>query len=50
MAAEPGSDMPSASATMAIVDAVPITVQWPVLRTMQPSISCNSSGEIWFIR
>ena len=46
IAAEPGSDMPSASATMAMVDAVPITVQCPALRTMQPSISCNCSGEI----
>ena len=50
MAADPGSDMPSASATMAIVDAVPMTVQWPALRTMQPSISCNSSGETWPMR
>src|SRR4029078_11174884 len=29
MAAEPGSDMPSTSASEFIVDAVPIVLQWP---------------------
>ena len=37
--AQPGSVMPSASARLVMVDAVPITVQWPALRAMQPSIS-----------
>ena len=32
MAAQPGSAMPSASAMLAIVLAVPITMQWPALR------------------
>ncbi len=29
MAAQPGSDMPSASASEFIVEAVPIVLQWP---------------------
>ena len=44
MAAPPGSIMPRASAIDAIVDAVPITVQWPALREMQPSTSAHCSS------
>ena len=44
MLAQPGSVMPSASARLVMVDAVPITVQWPALRAMQPSISHHSSS------
>ena len=46
MAALPGSVMPSASAIEAIVDAVPITMQWPAERDMQDSASQNSSSVI----
>jgi hypothetical protein len=35
--AEPGSCMPSDSATQAIVDAVPMVMQWPLERDMHPS-------------
>ena len=44
MAAQPGSVMPRASATEAMVLAVPMTVQWPALRAMPPSISHHSSS------
>src|ERR1041384_1234026 len=47
MAALPGNVMPSASAIEAIVEAVPITMQWPDERDMQDSASQNSSSEIW---
>src|SRR5450759_1464106 len=45
-AAEPGSCMPSASATMAIVDAVPIVMQCPLLRDMHDSARTHSSAVI----
>ncbi len=43
---DPVSVMPSASARLVIVVAVPITVQWPALRDRQPSISAISSSVI----
>ena len=36
--------MPIASARLVMVEAVPITVQWPALRAMHPSISHHSSS------
>ena len=42
-AALPGSPMPSASTIEAIVEAVPIVMQWPCERCMQLSASKNSS-------
>src|SRR6185436_12356730 len=42
-AALPGSPRPSASTMEAIVDAVPIVMQWPWERSMQLSASWNSS-------
>ncbi len=42
-AALPGRPTPSASTIEAIVDAVPITMQWPCERCMQLSASWNSS-------
>ena len=42
--AQPGRVMPSASAWLVMVEAVPITVQWPALRAMHPSISHHSSS------
>jgi hypothetical protein len=36
--------MPIASATDAIVEAVPMTVQWPLLREIQPSTSESCSS------
>ena len=44
MAAPPDSIMPRASAIDAIVEAVPMTVQWPALREMQPSTSAHCSS------
>ena len=44
MSAAPGKVIPRASARLAIVDAVPITVQCPALRETQLSISQNSSS------
>ena len=41
--ADPGSCIPSASAMQAIVDAVPMVMQWPLLRDMQPSATPQSS-------
>ena len=38
--------MPSDSAIDAIVDAVPMTVQWPALREMHPSTSAHCSSPI----
>jgi hypothetical protein len=38
--------MPSASAIQAIVDAVPIVMQWPRLRDMHPSASARSAAVI----
>ena len=46
MAAFPGKVMPSASTIEAIVDAVPITMQWPAERDMQLSASHSSSSLI----
>ena len=50
MAAHPGNVMPMASATQAMVEAVPITAQCPVLRAMPPSISHHSSSVSWPVR
>jgi len=44
IAALPGRVMPSASTTDAIVDAVPITMQWPLERDMHDSASQSSSS------
>ena len=44
MAALPGSVIPSDSAIEAMVDAVPITMQWPLEREMQSSISHHSAS------
>jgi hypothetical protein len=46
IAALPGSVMPSASAIEAMVEAVPITMQWPDERDMQDSASHSSSSDI----
>ena len=46
MAAPPGIIMPRASAIDAMVEAVPITVQCPALRDMQPSTSAHCSSPI----
>ena len=37
--------MPSASMRQAIVDAVPIVLQWPLLRIVADSESRNASGD-----
>jgi hypothetical protein len=44
MAALPGKVMPRVSAIEAMVDAVPITMQWPLERDMQDSASQSSSS------
>jgi len=44
IAALPGMPTPSASIIDAIVDAVPIVMQWPCERCMQDSASWNSSS------
>jgi hypothetical protein len=44
MAALPGSVMPRASAIEAIVEAVPMTMQWPDERDMHDSASHSSSS------
>src|SRR4051812_1416969 len=46
MAALPGSETPSASTMLAIVDAVPIVMQCPFERCMQDSAAVNSSCDI----
>src|SRR5919199_1624467 len=46
IAAEPGRAIPSASAMAAIVDAVPITVQWPSERLIPSSSSRMASSSI----
>ena len=46
MFAQPGSVSPSASASEVIVEAVPITMQWPAERDIQLSISTNCSSVI----
>ena len=38
--------MPRTSAKLVMVEAVPITVQWPAVRAMQPSTSLHSSSLI----
>ena len=43
MAAVPGSDMPSASAMQAMVEAVPITAQVPAVTDSRPSTASISS-------
>ena len=40
----PGSVMPSASAMTAIVEAVPMVLQWPALRAPQTSASVRSAA------
>ena len=42
----PGSVMPSASATQAMVDAVPIVLQWPRLRIIADSARRRSARAI----
>ena len=43
IAEQPGSDIPSASASAFIVDAVPIVLQWPALGALAHTRSMNSS-------
>ena len=43
--ATPGTTVPNASATSAIVDAVPMVLQWPRLRIIADSERVNSSAE-----
>src|SRR5882724_3533923 len=43
MAALPGSDKPSDSTMLAMVDAVPIVMLWPADRCIQDSAATNSS-------
>src|SRR5262249_62200172 len=44
MAAQPGSDMPSASASAFMVEAVPMVLQWPVEGAVAAAMSRNSSA------
>ena len=44
--ADPESCMPRASATLAIVDAVPMVMQWPADRAMQPSATWQSASDM----
>ena len=46
IAAAPGSVSPSASVMQAIVDAVPIVMQWPLERDIEFSISVKSASVI----
>ena len=46
IAAFPGSDSPSDSTMQAIVEAVPMVMQWPAERLMQLSASRNSCSVI----
>ena len=46
IAAPPGGVSPSASVTQAIVDAVPIVMQWPLERDIESSISLKSCSLI----
>src|SRR5690349_25049386 len=46
MAAQPGSDMPSASASAFIVDAVPMVLQWPTDGADAAAIFRNSSSSM----
>ena len=43
MAAQPGRDMPSASASAFIDEAVPIVLQWPALGAEAATMSMNCS-------
>ena len=43
MAAQPGRDMPTASAKEFIEVAVPMVLQWPTLGAEAATISMNSS-------
>ena len=43
MAAQPGNDMPSASANAFMVEAVPMVLQWPIDGAEADAISRNSS-------
>ena len=45
--AKPGKVIPSASATQPIVDAVPIVLQWPLLRIIELSDSLKSASLIF---
>src|SRR6187549_655004 len=47
MAALPGSETPSASTILAIVDAVPMVMQCPFERCIQDSAAVNSSFDIF---
>src|SRR5204863_1078477 len=46
IAALPGMPMPSASTMLAMVEAVPIVMQWPAERDMQASASMKSASDI----
>jgi hypothetical protein len=46
IAAAPGSVNPSASVTQAMVEAVPMVMQWPFERDIEFSISSNSTSVI----
>ena len=46
IAALPAIAMPSASAMLAMVDAVPMVMQWPGLRDMPDSASAKSAGDM----
>ena len=46
MAADPGSDIPSASVTLAIVEAVPIVMHVPNERAMPSSISPHARSSM----
>ena len=46
IAAQPGRLMPNASAIEFIVDAVPMTMQWPAERDMEASASMKSASVI----
>lgn len=46
MAAQPGSDRPSASATAFMVDAVPMVLQWPADGALLQASCKNSSSSM----
>ena len=46
MAAQPGSDMPSASASAFMVEAVPMVLQWPAEGAEAAAISMNSRASM----
>src|ERR687886_2266465 len=47
MAAQPGSDRPSTSATEFMVEAVPMVLQWPADGADASAVSKNCSSSIW---